>query len=165
MTPFLLLAPLVTVNGQPLMLLNVLDRRFVLLGVFFRPQDFHLVAIIALTALVTMVLVTVVFGRIWCGWLCPQTIFMEMVLRRIEYWIDGSAEQQLRRDRLVGAVDLEPRPEPAGHGERERRVPQVVTTEIRRPYGNLTIADQIPKLLFGKAALFSRLCGKFCRRK
>ena len=96
---FLFLAPFITINGQPLMMLNILERRFVLLGVFFRPQDFYLVAMIALATLVTMVLVTVVFGRVWCGWLCPQTVFMEMLFRRLEYWIDGSAEQQLRRDR------------------------------------------------------------------
>jgi cytochrome c oxidase accessory protein FixG len=96
---FLFLAPFVTIGGQPIMLLNVLERRFVLLGVFFRPQDFYLVVMIALTVLVTMMFVTVVAGRVWCGWLCPQTIFMEMVFRRLEYLIDGSAEQQLRRDR------------------------------------------------------------------
>jgi cytochrome c oxidase accessory protein FixG len=96
---FLLLAPFVHVGGQPLMMLNVLERRFVLLGVLFRPQDFYLVVLIGLTVLVTVVLSTVVFGRIWCGWLCPQTIFMEMLFRKLEYLIEGSAEQQLRRDR------------------------------------------------------------------
>ena len=54
---FLLLAPFVTIDGQPLMLLNVLERRFVLLGVVFPPQDFYLVVLLALTALVTLVLV------------------------------------------------------------------------------------------------------------
>ena len=96
---FLCLAPFVTIHGQPLMLLDILNRRFVLLGVFFRPQDFYLVVLIALTVLVTIVIATVVVGRVWCGWLCPQTVFMEMVFRRLEYLIDGSAEQQLRRDR------------------------------------------------------------------
>jgi cytochrome c oxidase accessory protein FixG len=96
---FLFLAPFVTINGQPLMLLDILERRFVLLGVFFRPQDFYIVVLIALTVLVTLVLATVVVGRVWCGWLCPQTVFMEMLFRRLEYLIDGSAEQQLRRDR------------------------------------------------------------------
>ncbi len=81
------------------MMLNVLERRFVLLGMLFRPQDFYLVVLIGLTCLVTVVLSTVVFGRIWCGWLCPQTVFMEMLFRKIEYIIEGSAEQQLRRDR------------------------------------------------------------------
>ena len=96
---FLVLAPFVTVGGQPLMLLDILHRRFVLLGVVFRPQDFAIVVLLALTALVTLELSTVVVGRVWCGWLCPQTIFMEMVFRRLEYWMDGSAEQQLRRSR------------------------------------------------------------------
>ena len=96
---FLFLAPFVTIGGQPLMRLDVLQRHFVLLGVVFWPQDFHIVVLIALTALVTLMISTVVVGRIWCGWLCPQTIFMEMVFRRLEYFIEGSAEQQLRHDR------------------------------------------------------------------
>jgi cytochrome c oxidase accessory protein FixG len=96
---FLCLAPFARVHGQPLMLLDVVNREFVLLGVFFRPQDFYLVVLIALTVLVTLVTMTVIAGRVWCGWLCPQTIFMEMVFRRLEYLIDGSAEQQLRRDK------------------------------------------------------------------
>jgi cytochrome c oxidase accessory protein FixG len=94
---FLFLAPFVSIHGQPLMLLNVLERHFVILGTVFRPQDFHIVVVLALAALVTLVLVTVTLGRVWCGWLCPQTIFMEMLFRRIEYAIEGSAEQQLRR--------------------------------------------------------------------
>ncbi len=102
---FLMLAPFVTVHGQPLMLLNVLERRFVLLGVVFRPQDFYLVVLVALAALVTLVLSTVVVGRVWCGWLCPQTIFMEMVFRKLEYFVEGSAEQQLRRNRGPWTVD------------------------------------------------------------
>lgn len=96
---FLFLAPFITISGQPLMLLDVLSRRFVILGTLFVPQDFHIVVILALTMLVTIVLSTVVVGRIWCGWLCPQTIFMEMLFRKLEYAIEGSAEQQLRRDR------------------------------------------------------------------
>jgi cytochrome c oxidase accessory protein FixG len=96
---FLLLAPFVSINGQPMMMLNVLERRFVLLGVVFRPQDFFFVVLLALTFLVTVLIATVVVGRVWCGWLCPQTVFMEMIFRRLEYFIEGSAEQQLRRNR------------------------------------------------------------------
>lgn len=96
---FLFLAPFVTIGGQPLMRLDVLHRHFVLLGVVFWPQDFHIVVLIALTAVVTLMMSTVVVGRIWCGWLCPQTVFMEMVFRRLEYFIEGSAERQLRHDR------------------------------------------------------------------
>ena len=78
------------------MLLNVLERKFVILGRVFRPQDFYLVVVLALAVLVTLVLSTVVVGRIWCGWLCPQTIFLEMLFGRIEFLIEGSAEQQVR---------------------------------------------------------------------
>jgi cytochrome c oxidase accessory protein FixG len=96
---FLVFAPFVRFRGQPLVLVNVLERRFVLFGVVFWPQDFYLVVLIALAVLVTLALSTVSVGRVWCGWLCPQTIFMEMLFRKLEFWLDGSAEQQLRRDK------------------------------------------------------------------
>jgi cytochrome c oxidase accessory protein FixG len=96
---FLFLAPFVTFRGQPLVLLNVIERRFVLFGLAFWPQDFYLVVLIALTLLVTIVLMSATVGRVWCGWLCPQTVFLEMVFRKIEYLIDGSAAQQVRRDK------------------------------------------------------------------
>ena len=96
---FLLLAPFVHFRGQPLVMLNVVERRFVLFGLVFWPQDFYLVVLIALSVLVTLALSTVAVGRVWCGWLCPQTIFMEMLFRKLEFWLDGSAGQQLRRDR------------------------------------------------------------------
>jgi cytochrome c oxidase accessory protein FixG len=95
---FLVAAPVIEVNGQPLVLLNVLERRFVLFGLVFWPQDFYLVVLIALTALVTLALSTAAVGRVWCGWLCPQTVFLEMVFRRLEFLIDGAAERQLQRD-------------------------------------------------------------------
>jgi cytochrome c oxidase accessory protein FixG len=96
---FLFSAPFVRFHGQPLVLLNVIERRFVLFGLVFWPQDFYLAVLLALTILVALTLSTTAVGRIWCGWLCPQTVFMEMVFRKIEYLIDGSAAQQLRRDR------------------------------------------------------------------
>lgn len=96
---FLLLAPFITFRGQPLVLLNVLERRFVFLGVVFWPQDFYLVVLIALCVLLALALSTVAVGRVWCGWLCPQTVFMEMLFRKLEYCLDGSAARQLRRDR------------------------------------------------------------------
>jgi cytochrome c oxidase accessory protein FixG len=100
---FLFLAPFVRLNGQPLVLINVIERRFVLFGLVFWPQDFYLVVLLALTLLVTVVLATTTIGRVWCGWLCPQTVFLEMLFRKIEYVIDGSAEQQVRRDRALAA--------------------------------------------------------------
>jgi cytochrome c oxidase accessory protein FixG len=96
---FLLLAPFITVNGLPLLLLNVLERKFVFFGLLFWPQDFYLVVLIALGVLVTLVLSTTAIGRVWCGWLCPQTIFMEMLFRKLEYAIEGSAARQVRRNK------------------------------------------------------------------
>ncbi len=92
---FFFVAPHIRVaNGEPLLLFNILQRKFVLFGVVFWPQDFHLFVIGLITIIISIVTFTVVYGRIWCGWTCPQTIFMEIVFRRIEYWIEGSGDQQ-----------------------------------------------------------------------
>ena len=86
--------PFIKVNGEPLLMINVLDRKFIIFGMVFWPQDFFIFGIGMLTFVVFVIVFTVVFGRIFCGWACPQTIFMEMVFRKIEYWIDGDAAQQ-----------------------------------------------------------------------
>lgn len=88
--------PFMTVGGQPLLLLNFLERKFILFGLAFWPQDFHLFGLAMIIFVLFIVLFTAVFGRVWCGWACPQTIFMEMVYRKIEYWIEGDARQQKR---------------------------------------------------------------------
>jgi cytochrome c oxidase accessory protein FixG len=88
--------PFIKIGGQPLLLLNVFERKFVVFGQAFWPQDFVLLALLLITFFVFIILFTVVFGRIWCGWACPQTLFMEMVFRKIEYWIEGDANDQKR---------------------------------------------------------------------
>ncbi|MCS6934911.1 MAG: cytochrome c oxidase accessory protein CcoG [Chitinophagales bacterium] len=88
--------PWIKVNGEPLFLLNILERKFILFGAIFWPQDFFVFALGMLTFMVFVVLFTVVFGRLFCGWVCPQTIFMEMVFRKLEYWIEGDADKQKR---------------------------------------------------------------------
>lgn len=90
--------PFLRVNGRPFLLFNVLERKFILFGVGLWPQDFHLMALLALTFLVFVILFTVVFGRLFCGWICPQTVFLEMVFRKIEYWIDGDSNAQRKLD-------------------------------------------------------------------
>ncbi len=87
-------APFIKINGEQLVLLNVLERKFVIFGILFLPQDFYLFVLGLLAFMVFIVLFTAIFGRVWCGWACPQTIFMEMVFRKIEYWIEGDARQQ-----------------------------------------------------------------------
>jgi cytochrome c oxidase accessory protein FixG len=93
---FFFSGPFITINGQPLLLLNILERKFVIFGMAFWPQDLHLLLFGALSFIVFIVLFTAVFGRLWCGWACPQTIFMEMVFRRVEYWIEGDRAKQIR---------------------------------------------------------------------
>ncbi len=88
--------PFLKIQGQPFLLLNIFQRKFIILGQAFWPQDFFLLAITLITFFVFIILFTVVFGRIWCGWLCPQTLFMEMVFRKIEYFIEGDMAAQRR---------------------------------------------------------------------
>lgn len=96
---FLVLAPFIKINGNQFLLFNVVERKFNIFGFPFWPQDFHLFVISMLIGVVFVALFTVVFGRIFCGWICPQTIFMEMVFRRIEYWIDGDRGAQMKLDK------------------------------------------------------------------
>lgn len=86
--------PFIKIGGQPLLLFNIFDRKFIILGSVFWPQDTHLLIFLLLIFVVFVLLFTVVFGRVWCGWACPQTVFMEMVFRKIEYWIEGDANKQ-----------------------------------------------------------------------
>jgi cytochrome c oxidase accessory protein FixG len=86
--------PFIKIDGEPLMLFNILERKFIIFGFIFYPQDFFLFGLSMLTFLVFIILFTAVFGRLFCGWACPQTIFMEMVFRKIEYWIEGDANKQ-----------------------------------------------------------------------
>jgi len=92
--------PFIKVNEEPLFLFNVIQRKFIFFGQIFWPQDFFIFAIGLLTFIVFVILFTVVFGRVFCGWACPQTIFMEMVFRKIEYWLDGDAHQQKKLKEL-----------------------------------------------------------------
>ncbi len=91
--------PFIKINGNQFMLFDIMERRFNIFGFPFWPQDFYLFVISMLIGIVFVILFTVVFGRIFCGWICPQTIFMEMVFRRIEFWIDGDRGAQMRLDK------------------------------------------------------------------
>lgn len=91
--------PFIKVNGNPLFLINVLERKFILFGAIFWPQDFIIFGIGMIAFIVFVVLFTIAFGRAFCGWACPQTVFMEMVFRKIEYLIDGDAERQRKLDK------------------------------------------------------------------
>lgn len=86
--------PFIKYHGEPLFLFNVAQKKFILFGAIFWPQDFFIFGLGMLIFIVFIALFTVVFGRLFCGWACPQTIFMEMIFRKIEYWIDGDTNYQ-----------------------------------------------------------------------
>lgn len=92
--------PFIKINGNPLLMMNVIDRKFVIFGQIFWPQDFYLFVIGTIAFIVFIALFTVVYGRVFCGWVCPQTIFMEMVFRKIEYWIEGDWQKQRKLDQM-----------------------------------------------------------------
>ncbi|PZX94810.1 cytochrome c oxidase accessory protein CcoG [Flavobacterium aquariorum] len=91
--------PFIKINGNQFMMFNVLERRFNILSFPFWPQDFYIFVLFMVIGVVFVILFTVIFGRIFCGWICPQTIFMEMVFRRIEYWIEGDRGAQIRLEK------------------------------------------------------------------
>ncbi len=97
--------PFVKVNGHPFFLINILERKFILFGQIFWPQDFFLFGLGMVIFIVFIALFTVVFGRVFCGWACPQTIFMEMVFRKIEYLIEGDGAQQKMLNRAPWNTD------------------------------------------------------------
>jgi cytochrome c oxidase accessory protein FixG len=84
----------VTIHGNPLLLMNFRDRKFVVLGQIFWPQDMVIFAVTVLLLLMSIAIFTAAFGRLWCGWACPQTVMMEMVFRKLEYFLEGDAHQQ-----------------------------------------------------------------------
>ncbi len=95
----LFITPFIKINDHPFMLFNLLERKFIVFGIAFGPHDFHLFVLAMIAVVISVFLFTVVYGRIFCGWVCPQTIFMEMVFRKIEYWIEGNSSQQRKLDR------------------------------------------------------------------
>ena len=96
---FLVAAPFIKINGNQFLMFNVLERKFNIFGFPFWPQDFHLFVISMIIGVIFIAPFTVAFGRIFCGWICPQTIFLEMVFRRIEYWIEGDRNAQIKLDK------------------------------------------------------------------
>ncbi len=88
------IGPFVKIAGEPLLMMNLVERKFVILGQVFWPQDGIILAVGLLVFFTGIAIFTAVYGRLWCGWTCPQTVLMEMVFRKIEYAIEGDAHQQ-----------------------------------------------------------------------
>ena len=95
----LFITPWLRIDGNPFLLLNIIERKFVIFGQVFWPQDFHLFLLAMISFVVFIIVFTVIFGRVFCGWICPQTIFMEMVFRKIEYLIEGDWKHKQKLDK------------------------------------------------------------------
>lgn len=96
---FLFGAPFIRLDGNPLLQFDIINRQFFIFGLAFWPHDFHLLVLATIALAVFVIMFTAIFGRLFCGWACPQTIFMELVFRRIEFWIEGSGPRQRRLNR------------------------------------------------------------------
>jgi cytochrome c oxidase accessory protein FixG len=90
--------PWIRINGNPLLLVNIVERRFSILGQIFWPQDTVIFAVAMLVFFAGIMIFTTAFGRLWCGWTCPQTVMMEMVFRKLEYLLEGDAAAQRALD-------------------------------------------------------------------
>lgn len=97
--------PFIKVNGEQFLLFDIINRKFVIFGTVFWTQDMHIFVFGMLIFMVFIVLFTVVYGRVWCGWACPQTIFMELIFRKVEYWIEGDANQQRKLNNGPNTAD------------------------------------------------------------
>lgn len=87
--------PFIRLHDQPFIMLNFFERKFILFGAIFWPQDSYILFLMMISFMLFIILFTVIYGRIWCGWACPQTIFLEMLFRKIEYLIEGDAARQI----------------------------------------------------------------------
>jgi len=86
--------PFIRINGNPYFLINIIERKFSIFGQLFWPSDFVIFVVATLIFLTSILVFTTAFGRLWCGWTCPQTLLMEMVFRKIEYAIEGDSVAQ-----------------------------------------------------------------------
>lgn len=91
--------PWVTIGGHPALLIDIEHRHFYLFGFTFNAQDFWFAFFFVTGLGFTLFVVAALFGRVWCGYACPQTVFLEGVFRRIERWIEGPAASRARLDK------------------------------------------------------------------
>lgn len=96
---FFIGTPFIRLNGHPFVLLDIAARKFIIFGAIFWAQDTFILSLLMLSFVLFIILFTVTFGRLWCGWACPQTIFLEMIFRKIEYLIEGDFKKRYKLDR------------------------------------------------------------------
>jgi cytochrome c oxidase accessory protein FixG len=103
---FLIIAPLLKISGHPFMMLDILNRKFFLFGQMVFAEDTYILALVMAVAVISIVLFTVVFGRVWCGWACPQTLFLELVYRKIEFLFEGNGRKGKKKIETLETLRL-----------------------------------------------------------
>ena len=89
--------PFVHIGGHPAVHIDIPGRTASFFGATFTNQDFYLSFFVFTAIWFVLFVVTSLWGRVWCGYACPQTVFLEGVFRRVERVIEGSREQRQRR--------------------------------------------------------------------
>ena len=92
------LLPIIQINNKPAVLLDFIHREFTFFGFTFFPTDTFLLLLLSISAFLSIVIFTALFGRVWCGWGCPQTVYLEFVYRPIERWIEGKEHVRKKRN-------------------------------------------------------------------
>jgi cytochrome c oxidase accessory protein FixG len=92
--------PFITIGGRPALLIDIVARELAVFGSVFRPSDGLIVMLMGLTIVLAVFVLTALFGRVWCGWGCPQTVYLEMLFRPIERWLEGTPAQAANLPRL-----------------------------------------------------------------
>lgn len=102
---FFVALPVVRVGGKPAVLLDVAAREFTFFSFTFYPTDTFLLLLVSIAILVSVALFTALLGRVWCGWACPQTVYLEFFYRPVERWVEGAEHVRARRDAGPWSVD------------------------------------------------------------
>ena len=96
------LLPRIRIGGRPAILVDLVSREISLFGAVFRPSDGLVLMLFGIALVLAVFLVTALLGRVWCGWACPQTVYLEQVFRPIERWLEGTPAQQQKLDATPG---------------------------------------------------------------
>lgn len=97
--------PWIEVNGHPAVFLDVQHRAFYLFGATFNAQDTWMTFFLLSGLGFLLIVLTALWGRVWCGYACPQTVFLEAFYRRVERWVEGPRNVRLKRDAAGISLD------------------------------------------------------------
>ena len=100
-----ILLPWIPINGYPAVFLDVMERRFHLFGLTLAAHDLWLLFFFVSGLAFLLFYITAFLGRVWCGWACPQTVFLEHVYRRFERWIEGDSTARRKLDAAPWALN------------------------------------------------------------